>query len=404
MAVSYPPIPKLAPVPAPRHASVVSETMESARRWSGFVCPDCRFVFRVPRDHDGQGVVCPSCRRLMRIPTAGDRPAPLVVPLEAPTPEEAQLGAIPSQHSRRKKKKSRSSENPSWDAESTAKPRRSGRDEKRQMFWMLAGGSTLLVVILAVIFMATFAGDQAAPVTAVQAAPDSGQTADAEPVNAAAIPALTDAAFVAAAEPIAKKFLEAKSAEELISLIRNPDVSAPRLRGFYPNSAIEPVGLSAFNSQNEVVREGLTYLVGVRTRDFEEKAMVFVNTPDGPRIDWESWVGWSEMTWEQFLKTKPATPHLFRVNLNKVEYYNMAFSDEGKWQSHRLLSPDGMVSIYGYAERGSITNSQLHIPPDASSAPFTLMIRFPESGEFRDQVIIDKVLAEGWVLDKDANP
>jgi hypothetical protein len=340
----------------------------------------------------------------MRIPTAGDRPAPLVVPLEAPSPEEAQLGAIPSQHSRRKKKKSRSSENPSWDAEATAKPRGSGRSEKRQMFWMLAGGSTLLVVILAVIFMATFAGDQAAPVGPAQAAPDAGTPPGTQPGQADAIPLLSDAAFLAAAEPIAKKFMEARKTEEIIPLVRNPDVVAPRITQFYPSSDITPVGLSAFNPQNEVVREGSIYMVGVRTRDFEDKAMAFVNTSDGLRIDWESWVGWSEMSWEQFLKTKPTTAQLFRVSLNKVEYYNMAFSDDGKWQSHRLLSPDGMASIYGYAERGSITNSQLHIPPESTSAPFTLMLRFPESGEFRDQVIIDKVLAEGWVLDKDAKP
>src|SRR6478752_8262245 len=71
----------------------VPETMESARRWSGYVCPDCRFVFRVPRDHDGNGIVCPSCRRMLRIPTAGDTPPPLMVPLrrtapELPTPEQ----------------------------------------------------------------------------------------------------------------------------------------------------------------------------------------------------------------------------------------------------------------------------------------------------------------------------
>lgn len=341
----------------------------------------------------------------MRIPTAGDRPAPLVVPLHAPTPEEAKLGALASSHSRRRKKKSRSSENPSWDADTGAKHRRSGRSEKRQMFWFLAGGSTLLVVILGVIFMATFAGDKAPPPPApVHTAQYPDASADAEPGKANPIPELGDAAFLAAAEPLAKKFLEARNAEELLPLVRNPDVVGPRIMQYYRNSPIEPAGLSAFNSQNEIVRDGLAYLVGVRTSDFEEKVMVFANTSQGLRIDWESWVGWSEMSWEQFLKTKPTTPQLFRVNLNKVEYYNMSFADEGKWQSHRLLSPDGMASIFGYAERGGITNSKLHVPPDSASAPFTLLIRFPDSGEFRDQVIIEKVLAEGWVLDKDANP
>ena len=62
--------------------------MESARRWSGYVCPDCRFVFRVPRDHDGKGIVCPSCRRLMKIPTAADATPPLLASLRRMAAEE----------------------------------------------------------------------------------------------------------------------------------------------------------------------------------------------------------------------------------------------------------------------------------------------------------------------------
>ena len=55
---------------------------EKSRRWGAFVCPDCRFVFRVPGDHDGVGIVCPSCRRMLRIPVDGDAVAPLMAPIK----------------------------------------------------------------------------------------------------------------------------------------------------------------------------------------------------------------------------------------------------------------------------------------------------------------------------------
>ncbi len=55
---------------------------EKSRRWGAFVCPDCRFVFRVPGDHDGVGIVCPSCRRMLRIPADGDAVAPLMAPIK----------------------------------------------------------------------------------------------------------------------------------------------------------------------------------------------------------------------------------------------------------------------------------------------------------------------------------
>ena len=47
------------------------------RRWSAYVCPDCRLVFRIPMNHEGRGTVCPCCSRLLRIPKEGDPVPPL---------------------------------------------------------------------------------------------------------------------------------------------------------------------------------------------------------------------------------------------------------------------------------------------------------------------------------------
>lgn len=55
----------------------VSESAKGPRRWGAFVCPECRYVFRVSREYEGGGVVCPSCRRLLRLPGKDDETAPL---------------------------------------------------------------------------------------------------------------------------------------------------------------------------------------------------------------------------------------------------------------------------------------------------------------------------------------
>jgi uncharacterized protein YbaR (Trm112 family) len=125
------PHPELAAEAARVQGSAVPATQESARRWSGYVCPDCRFVFRVPRDHDGKGLICPSCRRLLRIPGPDDTPPPLLAPLravESPRPESSsapEARAAESEESdgsrrvRRRRKKSRSKGldgTPSWES------------------------------------------------------------------------------------------------------------------------------------------------------------------------------------------------------------------------------------------------------------------------------------------------
>jgi len=337
----------------------------------------------------------------MRIPGPGDHPPPLIVPHASRKQHAAEGGKLMTEHTRRKRKrKSRKSEENSWDGDAKGSIRRSGRREGRQMFWMLIGGSTLLVGILVVIFVAAFQDHEPPPVLA----PDdkSDGKADPEAMVANSSPVLSDAAFLAAAEPLAKRFLTATRVDDLLPLVRSPWETGSKMTSFYSDGKITPEGLSTFNSQNDIIRDGNSYTVALLTREFEEKSMAFVSTPEGLRIDWESWVGWSEMAWDQFIESKPVTPKLFRVNLTKVEYYNMEFSDDIKWQSHRLVSLDGTHAIYGYSERGSVINSQLHIPPESTSATYTLMLRFPDGAGARDQVIIDQVLAAGWVLDKEA--
>ena len=63
-------VPRLARAGPPAHLWRVVETATPAKRWNSFVCPACRSIFRVARDHDGRGVVCPSCRGMLRLPGA----------------------------------------------------------------------------------------------------------------------------------------------------------------------------------------------------------------------------------------------------------------------------------------------------------------------------------------------
>lgn len=72
--------------------------------------------------------------------------------------------------------------------------------------------------------------------------------------------------------------------------------------------------------------------ITVSGAEFETKQMDFIDGADGLKVDWESWVGWSEMPWDDFLKIKATEPKLVRVMLKWVDYYNFDFSDEKKWR------------------------------------------------------------------------
>jgi len=367
--------------------------MEIARRWSGFVCPDCRFVFRVPRDHDGHGVVCPSCRRMLKIPAPEDETPPLVVPPPV-SDSTGTAGAAPTgRGGRRRKKKARHGDDHEWERSRTAKARSSSRREKRQMIWMLVGGCVLLALMVAGVLFAMLGGRQPLPVAETPTIfPPAAE------VTAISDVPLSDAAFLAEAEPLAGKFLSATRIEELLPLVRQPAKAEPRMRALHPAGTFTAPGMNAFNSQAEVVRDGSILSVKVRTGAYEEKTLSFLPSPDGLRIDWESWAGWSDVPWTRFITEKPSSPALFRVMLSQVEYYNFAFTDDRKWQSYRIESPDGAHALYGYTERGSTLAARLRPPSEKQQIPMMLTLKFPEKATSGNQVLIDGLIAEGWVL------
>lgn len=375
----------------------MSEMMESARRWTGYVCPDCRFVFRVPRDHDGAGVVCPSCRRMLKIPVTSDTLPALVSPLRRKVADESESEAgTPVLKKRRRGKKLGSSADHAWEQQPVSS--HAGRHEGGQRRQLWIGGSVLVVLIGVGVFFSLKSGEKSA-VTTAPALPI--------PVDVVKKPELvnvmrSEASIVAEAEPLARQFLEAKTVAGLLPLIRHPEITEPRMQAVYPDGKIEAPGLSKFNSSEGVSTRGKLISMMVRTSEQVERPLAFIETPQGLRIDWESWAGWSEIPWEKFLATRATTAKMFRVTLSEVDYYNFEFADESKWQSYRLVSPDGEHALYGYAAKGSALSRKISPTDDAKVVSLTLALKFPTGANSNGQVEIDSLVNEGWVVEDDS--
>ncbi|MES2657915.1 MAG: hypothetical protein V4689_04815 [Verrucomicrobiota bacterium] len=350
-------------------------------------------MFRVPRDHDGKGIVCPSCRRMLKIPTSLDVTPPLMAPLRRTSPEEPVVTEDEPKKLKKRRKGRKAAENHSWEQNSHT----SRSSEKRQMRLFLIGGATLLVLIVTgVVISMNYAGKPVestgpeSPTLALagQIPPKTGEPSQTE---------LSDTAFLGAAEQLARKFLTATTVEELLPLVRHPEIVGPRMRSFYPEGKFKAYGLSQFNSGGEASRLGSFRAVEVMTGDFDNKSMVFSETLGDLKIDWESWVGWSEMPWEEFRTSKPDEGKVFRVTLSPVDYYNFDFLDESKWQSFRLVSPDHEHSLYGYAEKGTALEQRLRPSADSSAVALMLSLKFPKGSSSNDQVEIERIVNEGWV-------
>jgi hypothetical protein len=272
------------------------------------------------------------------------------------------------------------------------------------MLWMLISGATFFAVIVAATLMAICRKDlPAAPLA--QPACDQPAARSIKP-EAAPVAATqpSEETFLAAAEPVTRKFLEARRIEDMLPLVRNPGVAEARMRRHYPDGKIDAPGMTEFDTEGSISRHGTISSLKIQTCDYQEKSISYVETPQGVKIDWEGWVGWSEMPWQEFLASKPTTGKVFRVTLRAVDYYNFNFADDKKWQAYRLESPDRAHALYGYAEQGSVIQTKLRPPPDSKPMPFMLALKFPANAASGNQVLIEQCLADGWVLETEPSP
>jgi len=363
--------------------------MESARRWSGYVCPDCRFVFRIPRDHDGQGIVCPSCRRLLKIPTLGDITPTLMAPANQEIPLEVDPEAKPKGPNKRRRKKAGELVTHDWE-QAPASPRMR-RGEKTKMRKMLMLGGFLFSVIVASITVPMI-------MKAPQGVTKRSVVSKSKPIDQESAGLhIDDATILAQAEPLARKFMAATRVDDLLGLVRNPETAEARMRSLYQDGQIPVLGLTTFNVNGGLLIEGDFVSVPILTSQHEDKTVNIEITPQGMKIDWESWVGWSDIPWKEFQSTQPTTSHVFRVYLSAVEYYNFDFSDETKWQSYLLVSPDLNYTLYGYVEKSSALDNHLRPNKDEGNLRVTLGLKFPAKPKNNSQVEIVDLVTEGWV-------
>lgn len=385
-------------------------TTEKARRWSAFVCPDCRFVFRVPRDHDGTGIICPSCRRMLRIPQEGDAISPLMASLQKINFSDGEIDPRGEKRTRSKRKKrAKEAESPDWDV--SAGKWKSIRSDKRSAVGRGVVGVVLVLVSAGLIFLAVKEDEKTEGSEDLAGLPGADEFQDLtdtrlllseeeleDEIELPKVMQRSEVEFIEEAEPLAEKFLNATSVDEILPLIRDSETVGRKVRDYYPDGSMEAIGMEKFNSAGRPSYKNSFAAVSILTPDYEEKQLAFIDTEEGLKIDWESWVGWSEVPWDELTERRPTRPVLVRAMLKWIDYYNFGFSDEEKWRSYRLTSPDGEQVLYGYVERNSLLDQRLRPNESGASVAATLKIHFPDDDGSRPQVIIDEQVADGWVV------
>ncbi len=125
--------------------------------------------------------------------------------------------------------------------------------------------------------------------------------------------------------------------------------------------------------------------------------------PDGGfLVDWESLVGYGEMSFLDFRSKKPTKPTLFRAYVRRFEYFNFEFADSAKYLCVKVTSEAGDNSIYAYCERstelGRWLESDLAATGPTGFKGYTLRVSFPENAQSNQCVRLDEVVTPRWLV------
>jgi hypothetical protein len=376
------------------HGRRVPEAPAQRRRWNGFVCPECRHVFRVASDHDGTGVVCPSCRRLLKLPGEDEVPPPLVLPGRDAGPASSDPEAEESEgheHRHRHRRRHRAAE-----FDETFE----GKQEVSPMLVKLVIGSVSLLGLL-VLAALLWPRDARVAGPPPGARPDGGPPAPAGGAVAEERELESQAVSLVEVErelvPVIRKFLDAGDLAEMVRYVRHPEQTLPRMRDYY-GDGFQPPGLHKVLWKEIPRRNGEFITVTVDDRNFERHEVSLAEEEGRWRVDWESWAGWPEIGWDALAEAKPTEPKLFRVILSQLDYYNFEFSDESEWTCYRLESPDRQHLFYGYAPKGSEIDRKLLLTGEPKHRRrYLVRLRYPDEPVSDRQLLIEEAVGEGWL-------
>lgn len=190
----------------------------------------------------------------------------------------------------------------------------------------------------------------------------------------------------------------------LSSLSRQSERVAPLINRHYQNKSIPG---------NRVVRTlQLEPLTLERSADFwahtvqmenQEILKVIVETVGAgdPKIDWEAFVGYQPMKWDDFVLERPAGSTMdFRVFLEPDHFFSHEFADASRWASFRLTAQDSEETLFGYLENGSPVMRELLKLLQESEIPkiaVILRLSIPAGLESRRGVVIEKIASPSWI-------
>lgn len=207
----------------------------------------------------------------------------------------------------------------------------------------------------------------------------------------------------AEAMDLMQRYLQARSWREKLPLVRDAARLEPMMRNFYEEQKHADPVVDRLEGVQQFLFHGVEMLkldYAARSVSGKLEAALLRDPAGALKLDWESYVGYSDMAWSACRKARPTEPKVFRAFASVGDYWNYEFQDESRYLSVRLVSPDELETLHGFCERDSGVGRELSsvLSRSAQQQAVTVRIAFPEKAESDECVRILGLVAERWLM------
>jgi len=207
-------------------------------------------------------------------------------------------------------------------------------------------------------------------------------------------------------EKAVQGFLNAGTIEERLKFSRDPERVGPLMEKYYEDELMEAEGFEAIK-KTEISYRGAFVTTMVQTGDFMSSPIAVERIGEGEGstyvVDWESWVGYCDVSAEEMRRRKPVAPMMMRVLISPENYYNYGFSDDSKWRSYRLELRNSEYTFLAYAKKNSELDHALSsVRESGQGTPYLIKAVYPPGGRAKDQIEIVEIVSKGWIYEEES--
>jgi len=210
---------------------------------------------------------------------------------------------------------------------------------------------------------------------------------------------------VVAALELLNQYWKAESWKDRLPLVFDPNRVSGLMKNYYETQEGDDPNPGELVSKARYDIDGteILYFSYSSSRPTGSLEVAMRRGPQGRfLVDWESLVGYGEMSFKDFRAKRPVKPVMLRAYVRRFEYFNFEFTDSAKYLCVKLTSEHGDDSIYAYCARQSVLGQWLESDLAATGPTgfkgYTLRVSFPENAQSNQCVQLNEVIESRWLI------